>query len=166
MIDSLVDFAQNRMAGGLLLEIQPDSGIAQTLDHIVAGLRAAHPDRAIETDIALAGPVTCDARRIGQLAGILGANARARGSQDTPVRVAAKDAGNVFELSVSNAGKPIDASVRTRLFQPFARASRHSGRQGLGLGRYIASEIASTHNGALTVTSDEMETRFTFRMPA
>jgi signal transduction histidine kinase len=38
-------------------------------------------------------------------------------------------------------------------------------RQGLGLGLYIASEIARAHGGTLEATSSAEETRFTFRMP-
>jgi signal transduction histidine kinase len=36
---------------------------------------------------------------------------------------------------------------------------------GLGLGLYIASEIAKVHGGTLTVASSPDETRFTLRMP-
>ena len=38
-------------------------------------------------------------------------------------------------------------------------------QQGLGLGLFIASEIARAHRGTLTVASSPEETRFTFRMP-
>jgi signal transduction histidine kinase len=51
------------------------------------------------------------------------------------------------------------------LFQPFARGSLRPHEQGLGLGLYIASEIARAHDGTLEVSSDAEETRFTFRMP-
>jgi sigma-B regulation protein RsbU (phosphoserine phosphatase) len=37
--------------------------------------------------------------------------------------------------------------------------------QGLGLGLYIAHEIARAHGGTLGVTSTEAETCFTLRMP-
>jgi phosphoserine phosphatase RsbU/P len=36
---------------------------------------------------------------------------------------------------------------------------------GLGLGLYIATEIAKAHGGSIEVDSSEKETRFTFRMP-
>jgi sigma-B regulation protein RsbU (phosphoserine phosphatase) len=39
-------------------------------------------------------------------------------------------------------------------------------RQGLGLGLYIASQIAKAHGGELKVRSTAEETRFTFTMPA
>jgi sigma-B regulation protein RsbU (phosphoserine phosphatase) len=39
-------------------------------------------------------------------------------------------------------------------------------RKGLGLGLFIASEIAKAHSGHLEVTSTSEETRFRFTMPA
>ena len=52
-----------------------------------------------------------------------------------------------------------------RLFQPFYRATVRRSLQGLGLGLYIASEIARAHGGTLGADSSPDETRFTFRMP-
>jgi signal transduction histidine kinase len=43
--------------------------------------------------------------------------------------------------------------------------SAEDARQGLGLGLYIASEIARAHGGRLDLISSPQETRFTFRMP-
>lgn len=70
-----------------------------------------------------------------------------------------------FELSVSNAGDPIPPSAQERLFQPFFRGVAQPDQQGLGLGLYIAFEIANAHGGSLAVASSADETRFTFRMP-
>jgi sigma-B regulation protein RsbU (phosphoserine phosphatase) len=52
-----------------------------------------------------------------------------------------------------------------QLFQPFYRVAVRRSLQGLGLGLYIASEIARAHGGTLGVDSTADETRFTFRMP-
>ena len=52
-----------------------------------------------------------------------------------------------------------------RLFEPFAGGAARPGKQCLGLGLYIAAEIARAHRGSLTVTAADGETRFTFRMP-
>jgi light-regulated signal transduction histidine kinase (bacteriophytochrome) len=60
---------------------------------------------------------------------------------------------------------PIPEDARRRLFQPFYRGAAHSPSQGLGLGLYIAAEIAKAHGGTIEVNSSEAETRFTFRIP-
>ena len=52
-----------------------------------------------------------------------------------------------------------------QLFQPFTRGIARRGEQGLGLGLYIASEIARAHNGAIDVVSSDGQTCFTLRMP-
>ncbi|MXO55325.1 sensor histidine kinase [Pontixanthobacter gangjinensis] len=54
---------------------------------------------------------------------------------------------------------------RDRLFQPFFRGAALPNRDGLGLGLFIASEIAKAHGGKLEVSSNTEETCFTFRMP-
>jgi signal transduction histidine kinase len=71
-----------------------------------------------------------------------------------------------FRLSVSNAGKKIPAAAMELLFHPFSRGEVKPGKQGLGLGLYIASEIAAAHDGKLDVTSTNDETTFTLSMPS
>jgi sigma-B regulation protein RsbU (phosphoserine phosphatase) len=66
--------------------------------------------------------------------------------------VAARSIGTGFELSVSNLGELIPPDAVPLLFQPFTRAT-NGGKDGLGLGLYIASEIAKAHGGALEVES-------------
>ena len=56
-------------------------------------------------------------------------------------------------------------AVQQELFQPFFRANVRRRQQGLGLGLYIAAEIARAHGGRLAVESGPAGTRFTFTMP-
>ncbi|MEV8357484.1 MULTISPECIES: sensor histidine kinase [Bacteria] len=72
---------------------------------------------------------------------------------------------NLWEISVTNNGIPIPKEAMAHLFHPFYRKDERSSQNGLGLGLYIASEIAKAHNGTLTVTSDEEQTCFTFSAP-
>jgi sigma-B regulation protein RsbU (phosphoserine phosphatase) len=66
---------------------------------------------------------------------------------------------------VANAGEPIPPEAIEKLFEPFFRGKARASRQGLGLGLYIASQIAGAHGGTLAATSTPEETRFTFTMP-
>jgi len=164
LIDNVLDFARGRLGGGVPVARKPEA-LKASLDQIVSEFRASHPGRAIESEFSLPRAVDCDRGRIGQLFSNLLANALAYGNPDAPVRVRARIDDGAFELSVANAGEPIPPSAQAHLFQPFFRAAAQTGEDGLGLGLYIASEIAKAHGGALTVASSPDETRFTFRMP-
>ncbi len=165
LIDNVLDFARGRLGGGFNIERRADPDLPKMLQQVVSELRTAHPERAISADIALDDLVACDARRIAQLLSNLLANALVHGAADGPVRALARTTNGQFELSVANDGAPIAPDTIQRLFQPFSRASDRPNQQGLGLGLYIASEIARAHGGSLDVVSDARETRFTFRMP-
>ncbi|MET4418933.1 signal transduction histidine kinase [Bradyrhizobium sp. JR18.2] len=82
-------------------------------------------------------------------------------SSFTPKRTAV-----LSKLWVANAGQPIPEAAMEKLFEPFFRSEARASRQGLGLGLYIASQIAKAHDGSLTVSSSPKETRFTFTMPS
>ena len=166
LIDNLMDFARARMGSGIQIEPTADERLAPVLEHVVAELRAAWPKRRIDADIALPEPVYCDRDRIGQLLSNLLANALAHGAADGAVAVAARVRDGVFELSTANSGEPIPPEKMQRLFQPFTRSDDGAGGSGLGLGLYIAWQIAQAHGGTLGVTSTSQETRFTLRMPA
>ena len=165
LIDNVLDFARGRLGDGLELS-RHEVALEPVLRQVVEELRATAPDRTIACDFALDEPVTCDPVRIGQLLSNLLANALTHGSPATPIRVGARCDAGTFELSVRNTGPAIPPRILERLFQPFFRGDARSNRQGLGLGLYIASEIARAHGGVLEATSSPEETSFAFRMPA
>ncbi|UPJ81108.1 PAS domain-containing sensor histidine kinase [Bradyrhizobium sp. 183] len=164
MIESVMDLARGRLGGGISLS-KAITAIEPVLDQVVAELSAAHPERGMETHFQLETPVFCDPARVAQLFSNLLGNAISHGAPDQPVRVEASAKAEMFELSVANAGAAIPEEARERLFQPFYRGKAHGQPQGLGLGLYIAAEIAKAHGGSIDVASSEAETRFTFRMP-
>jgi signal transduction histidine kinase len=165
LIDNVLDLARGRLGGGIALDRNDNEPLRPVLEQVIAELRAARPDRVINADIALTTRVHCDRGRIGQLLSNLLANALTHGAADRPVAVRASTEAGVFELSVANEGDPIPPAMVERMFQPFFRASTRS-NVGLGLGLYIASEIARAHGGKLEVKSTPQETRFTLRMSA
>jgi signal transduction histidine kinase len=69
----------------------------------------------------------------------------------------------MFELSVRNSGPAIPEEKQAQLFKPFWRSDNATGGQGLGLGLFIASEIAISHGGVLEVISTDNATTFTYR---
>jgi len=165
LIDDLLDFARGRLGSGLVLTRTPALGLEGALRQVIAELEIVHPGRRIDCTIALRELVTCDVERITQLASNLLANALTHGVSDQPVRIEASSAEGEFRLSVANGGTPIPRAAIAHIFQPFTRAAEAKSPEGLGLGLYIASEIARAHGGTLDVVSDQTETRFTLTLP-
>jgi sigma-B regulation protein RsbU (phosphoserine phosphatase) len=165
LIDNVLDFARGRLGGGITLSRDANRPLQPVLQQVVDELRTAMPDRVIESDFRIAGPVNCDRSRIGQMVSNLLGNALTHGAPDKPVRIVASTDDGMFVLWIANAGEPIPDAAMTDLFQPFFRGTVRASLQGLGLGLHIASEIAKAHEGELAVTSTAEETRFTFRMP-
>ena len=165
LIDNVLDFARGRLGGGFSVTRTVDPGLVSMLEQTVAEMRAVWPERVVQSRFALEHPVACDSARIAQLLSNLLANAFTHGHPDGPVRVEARSDHDGFEIAVANNGDPIPLEIMDHLFKPFSRASAHAGQQGLGLGLYIASEIARAHDGSLRAKSSAEETRFIFRMP-
>jgi phosphoserine phosphatase RsbU/P len=165
LINDLMDFARGRLGGGIDVEVSTGQRIEPTLAQVVDEIKASHPDRVIETEFALSQTIDVDRARIGQMLSNLLGNAITHGAIEMPIVVEASVAEGLFQLSVTNGGEPIPPAAMDRLFQPFYRGDVRPSLQGLGLGLYIASEIAKAHGGRIDVKSDEVETRFTFRMP-
>jgi signal transduction histidine kinase len=162
LIDDMLDFARIRLGGGFHLEREPDAPLADYLEQVIGELRDVS-NTPIESRIALTRPVDCDPRRIAQVVSNLAANALRHGAQNRPIRVWASTDERGFSLTVANEGDPIDPIAEAQLFQPYFRG--RSSDEGLGLGLYIAAEIARAHGGKIAVASDKGETRFTLNIP-
>jgi signal transduction histidine kinase len=165
LIDNMLDLARARLGGGLTVIRDRAAPLEPVLREVIAELNASHPDRRMDTTFAMTAPVSCDRARVAQLFSNLLGNALTYGAKDQPVRVRAISNAGGLELSVANAGDQIPASALERIFQPFYRSAVLHNREGLGLGLFIAHEIATAHGGTLDVQSTPQETCFTFRMP-
>ncbi len=165
LIGNVMDLTRARLGGGFQLNRVAEASILPVLEEVVTEMRFARPDCVIEMTADVRDPVDCDRGRIAQLFSNLLGNAVQHGDAAGAIRITAETADGAFKLSVANAGAPIPAPAIKRLFQPYARGSGAGNPQGLGLGLYIASEIARAHGGMLTVKSTADETRFTFQMP-
>jgi sigma-B regulation protein RsbU (phosphoserine phosphatase) len=163
LIDNVLDFARGRLGGGinLTLSTQP---LEPTLHQVASELQSAHPESIIKTTFALTKPVMADPVRIGQLFSNLLGNALTYGTEGEPVTVVAKTE-EQFELTVCNKGSPIPPATMERLFSPFSRGEAGMNQQGLGLGLYIAFDIARAHGGTIDVTSTPELTCFRLRTP-
>ena len=83
------------------------------------------------------------------------------------ITVSLTEAQNELSLRVADEGIGIPPDRIARIFERFYRAHDDPGLSGLGLGLYIAREIAERHGGRIQVTSVEAQkTEFTVTLPA
>ncbi|WP_323767866.1 GAF domain-containing sensor histidine kinase [Marinovum sp.] len=164
LIGNMLIHAKQRLGGGLSVSVTSDAPIRQAITQVVEEVRIAHPAHEVRLDLDIDRPVSCDAPRVAQAVANLLSNAVQHGLEDGPIKVAAfcDDAG--LTIAVTNRGPALSDDLARKLFEPFRRAAE-SGSDGLGLGLYIASAIATAHNGHLEVKSGDGEVTFAFRLP-
>lgn len=170
MIGDLLDFT-----GAGLGAKMPLSPVAMDLEslcgEVVGETRAAHPtaDVRFQAHGDLTGE--WDAGRLRQVLSNLLGNAVHHGGGAGPVELTADGKGSHVRLIVRNGGPPIPPDALTTIFDPLVRVSspdvqkrRRPGSIGLGL--YIAREVAVAHGGDIEVTSSETAgTVFIVRLP-
>lgn len=165
LISTVSDFARARLGGGIGLEMQDGVSLEPLITTTVQENRLSVGGATIAELYICPTPARCDPDRLAQVVSNLVANALRHGDTDYPVGVRATEEHERFVLSVVNQGSPIPERTKTMLFEPFVRAENRASQHGLGLGLYIAKQIAEGHGGSLTFTSDETETEFRFEMP-
>ncbi|MBL8545534.1 MAG: GAF domain-containing sensor histidine kinase [Hyphomonadaceae bacterium] len=163
LVNNVLDFARGRLGDGITLERQR-ANLGPALAQVIAELQAVWPDQAINADIIDTAPVNSDINRIAQLASNLLANAIAHGTPGQPIEIALHTSPAGAELVVVNFAAPIPPEAEAQLFKPFVRGD--GSQAGLGLGLYIANEIAKAHGGTLRVASGDGRVRFTLTLPA
>ncbi|CAG2126526.1 Adaptive-response sensory-kinase SasA [Cupriavidus yeoncheonensis] len=168
LLDDLTDF--NRTKLGLGINVIPANvDLADVLADEVDELRAIHPDRQIDWNVSGDSQGYWDGPRLQQLLGNLVLNAIKYGSQDAPIRVTLTGDATRVRIDVCNRGVAIGAEMLARVFDPLTRGAnqqRDEERIGsLGLGLYIASEIAKAHQGTIEIRSDDAETTFSVLLP-
>ncbi|KAA1015985.1 sensor histidine kinase [Paraburkholderia panacisoli] len=166
LLEDMLDFNLTKL--GLSIKIAPTEGdLAKQLTDELDLVRAVHPDRQVDLDVIGDCHGVWDGRRLQQLVGNLVLNAIKYGAPDAPVHVSVTGEEAEVRLEVKNSGPAIECSTLDRIFDPFQRGPNHLDRAdgNLGLGLYIAREIAKAHGGEIEARSDETQTVFTVRLP-
>lgn len=157
MIRDLLDFARTRM-GGQLPIVRTPMNMYDACQAAIDEIGAFHPYRTLLLDSKGDLSGSWDAERLGQMLSNLISNAVQHGTPDGPIRVSAVASDGNVEVSVHNEGPPVPRHIWRRIFEPLVQgvhdersAPRADGSLGLGL--YIARQIATAHGGTLKLTS-------------
>ena len=79
------------------------------------------------------------------------------------VEIAVEDQGHQIQISVTDSGSGIPASVRAKIMEPFF-TTKEVGR-GTGLGLSVSKGIVESHSGSLRVDETSPNTRFLVHLP-
>jgi signal transduction histidine kinase len=168
LLDDLLDYNRATLGKGIPIVIA-DIDLAEVCAVEIDGLQTAHPDRVISFNGNGNLRGLWDGARIQQVLSNLLKNALDYGARDSAIEVRATGLEQQVLLTVSNQGSPIPPATLTNIFEPLRRGSSGHDRPetdtNLGLGLFIAQQIARSHGGTIDVTSDERETAFTVHLP-
>ena len=166
MIRDLLDFAGARL--GREMPMRPEeSSLVETCHAALSELMAAHPRRTFDFEHVGDLRGHFDPIRIGQALSNLLNNAINHGDSGQAVNMRARAEPRELVVDVINQGKTIPPDALQAIMDPISRAHvpGNEGSSGLGLGLYIAQQVAKAHGGSVTATSQDKETRFSLRLP-
>ena len=168
LLDDLLDF--NRTKLGLGVTISPAAvDLAEAFSAELEQLRVANAGRSISLEVTGEVRGVWDINRLNQLLGNLVVNALKYGAFSSPIKVVLNGLPGEVTIAVHNHGARIEPSILAQIFEPLKRGldgQFGSGADGsMGLGLYIAREIATAHGGDIAAKSNENETVFTVRLP-
>ncbi len=169
MVEDLLGYTRTQLGGGLPTVLAP-ADIGAICQAAADDAGATHPRHRFE--LALHGKLDgqFDAVRMQQLLTNLMINAAQYGDRDSPVRISARGTDAAITVDVNNDGPVIAPASLEAIFSPLVQLPAGDDdarpRTSLGLGLFIAREIALAHGGTLTAASNLAQgTTFSLRLP-
>ena len=165
IVRALADYTRVQVGQGIPLE-RRQVDLRAICREVVEEAEATHPDHPVRCEVAAGEQGEWDPDRLGQVVANLVGNALDYGAPRTPVLISCRGEPAEVLLEVSNQGPPIPDEFRPFLFEPFRRApGAERLRRGLGLGLFIARQIAQAHGGSIEARSGADGTVFSLRLP-
>lgn len=152
LINDMVDVSRIRSGK---LSIRPaETELSSLLERIVSDLAQRTEAAGGTIDLHAPEPVdgVWDEFRVEQIVINLLTNALRYGGSK-PVLITLMRRNGFAEIVVRDQGVGISPEDQRRIFNPFERAGTKEVREGLGLGLYIARQLAESHGGTLDVES-------------
>jgi len=164
MLRDMFAFVRTSMWGGVQVR-RRRVDLRLLCERFLDAFQARHPDRAIA--LVSRAPIEgqWDPDLVVNLLSHLVANAVEHGFANKIVRIVVHEVDDSGVIEVTNLGPALDQEVVGRLFGPFnCGPSRRPGSEGLGLGLFLAGEIARAHSGRIDAFSDPAKGTTTFRV--
>lgn len=169
MVADLLDFTSARLGRGIPLS-PADVDLAEIAREAVEEIGGQYPDHEMRFEASGDARGLWDGERVGQALSNLVGNAVQHGDPDAPVAVTVRGEADEVVISVHNVGTVIAKDEQHQIFDPFRRIASEDDLPdtggSMGLGLYIAQQIALAHGGEIEVRSSAEEgTTFELRLP-
>jgi signal transduction histidine kinase len=167
LIDQVLDLTRARLGGGIPIDPAPID-LNDLCWQVINESELNRPDRPLRVDLRGDLGGVWDRDRLYQLLVNLVGNAVQHGEPQSPIDLRVRGGETDTVIEVANRGEPIPPAMLPFIFDAFRQArSAHPTRTGgLGLGLFIAKEIARSHGGSITVASSASDgTTFRVRLP-
>ncbi|MEO7392352.1 MAG: HAMP domain-containing sensor histidine kinase [Ramlibacter sp.] len=171
MIRDLLEYSRTHLGKGIPVQAKP-CPIGALCKEAMDEVRSAHPHRELELHVREDLTGLADASRLRQALCNLLNNAVQHGDPDSVITLRVSEEDGYIALRVKNFGDSIPPESLQVIFDPLVQLSTGSAARldktstNLGLGLFIAREVALGHQGLLDATSDaENGTEFTMRLP-
>ncbi len=160
LASDLLDFTRTRL--GATLPVTPSPAeLGRICAATVEELQTLHPRAQLELDCRGDLQGVWDSARIEQMLSNIVANAIEHGLPGASIRIEAEATDEAHaDVHVVNRGTPIPVAVQQVMLDPLTNLpslpARETNRtRGLGLGLFIARQIAEAHGGRLRIESNE-----------
>ena len=170
MVNDLLEFARTQLGGRMPVTLSLGD-IGEICKRAVEDASAAHPKCKFQLSTTGEMIGDFDAPRLAQLFSNLLNNAAQYRSDDQPVTITACGDADTAVVQVTNFGRQIPAASLQAIFDPLVQLAMSDDHKApnatsIGLGLFIAREIASAHGGTIGAESSlERGTVFTVRLP-
>jgi signal transduction histidine kinase len=165
MVEDLLDVTRTRLGSQLPVETCPVDA-ADVCKETVQAFHQLHPQCDIRMEVEGDVSGEWDKKRLHQMLSNLVRNAIQHGDATRPITLSTRGRGAYVIFKVHNFGPPIPPSLITHMFDPLQQGHERKDPTSLGLGLYIASTVAHSHQGTLTATSSAKDgTTFTATLP-
>jgi signal transduction histidine kinase len=165
IIGDLLEYTRTRL--GKTIPIHADhANVERIVRGSLAEVGAGHPQRSFRVETASDLMAFVDSARLQQAITNLLGNAVEHGRKGSSVEVIVRKDSGWLAIEVSNEGAAISPEALQVIFDPLQHVagSARRGKQ-LGLGLFVAREIAVAHGGTIEVKSSDSRTTFTIRIP-
>ncbi|HET7728969.1 MAG TPA: HAMP domain-containing sensor histidine kinase [Usitatibacter sp.] len=167
MIRDLLEYTRARL--GKAIPIRPQTlDVGAVVREALAEVQAGYPQQSFRIESEGELEAMIDAPRMQQAITNLLMNAIQHGTRGTAIELIARSRGSSVAIEIGNKGKKIAPQSMHTLFDPLIQLEdspddRRS--MNLGLGLYIARDIAVGHGGSIEAASTEERTSFTILVP-